>query len=124
MTTLDTSPTPSPSNLGTGWRAYTGKPPTAHKLTPRLNDQALDLFSGIDTDRKADQGRLIITGHLGFLRNHVPQDIKRDHKITVDEHTPPDKITHEIRRRLLPKLPGRTDRSLGGRTHQRRHGRR
>jgi hypothetical protein len=102
MTTLDLAHTIA-EHLGTGWRAYPGKAADgsqAHLAGP--NDQVLNLFSYTDADRKADQGRLIITGHLDFLRNHVPQGIKRDHKITVDERTPPDKIAYEIRRRLLP----------------------
>ena len=104
MTTLDLAHTVA-EHLGTGWRAYTGKAADgseAHLAGP--NDQVLDLLDGTTTGRKSDQGRLIIAGHLGFLRNHVPQDHDQDqdHKITVDQHKPPDVIAHEIRRRLLP----------------------
>lgn len=102
MTTLDLAHRIA-QHLGTGWRAYTGKAADgseAHLAGP--NDQVLDLFSGTDCDRKADQGRLVITGHLGFLRTHVPQDMKADHKITVDERKPPGAIAREILRRLLP----------------------
>jgi len=79
------------------------RPPTAHKHTsPARTSKYSTLSSGTDADRKTDQGRLIITGHLGFPRNHVPQDMKRNYKITIDKRKPPDKIAHEIRRRLLP----------------------
>ena len=73
MTILDLAHTVA-EHLGTGWRAYTGKADDgseAHLAGP--NDQVLDLIDGTTTGRKTDRGRLIITGHLGFLRNHVPQ---------------------------------------------------
>jgi hypothetical protein len=76
------------------------RPPTAHTHTsPVRTIRVLDLFSGTDADRRAGPGRLIITGYLGFLRSHLLQGIKRNHTITVNERTPPDKIAHEIRRR-------------------------
>lgn len=102
MTTLTLAHTIA-GHLGQGWHAYTGKAADgseAHLAGP--NDQVLDLFDGTSTGRKADQGRLIITGYLGFLRNHVPTGMQRDHTITVDEAKPPDRIAREIRRRLLP----------------------
>jgi hypothetical protein len=102
MTTLDLAHSTA-EHLGTGWHAYTGKAangPEAHLAGP--NDQVLDVFSGTDLDRTADQGRLIITGHLGSLRSYVPQDFKRDYTITVNNRTPPGLIAREVRRRLLP----------------------
>jgi len=86
-------------HLGTGWRAYIDESAAtadAHLTGP--NRQKLTVTSG----GTPAHGRVIITGDLGDLLIHVPRALPRVHRITVDQHAPPQRIAREILRRLLP----------------------
>ena len=86
-------------HLGTGWRARVDESATtaaAHLTGP--NRQKLAVTSGGTPAR----GRVIVTGDLGDLLYHVPRTLPYVHRITVDQHTPPDRIARDILRRLLP----------------------
>ena len=90
-------------HLGQDWRAYTGKAADGSEANISGPDGLLLLlFNGTNSYRKSDHGRLFISGHLGFLRKHLPYDMKVDYKIAVAESKSPDKIAQDIMARLLP----------------------
>jgi hypothetical protein len=90
-------------HLGQDWRAYTGKAADGSEANiSGPDDLLLLLFSGTNSHRKSDRGRLFISGHLGSLRKHLPYDMKVDYKITVAESKAPNKIAQDIVTRLLP----------------------
>jgi hypothetical protein len=98
MSTLDLARVIA-DHLGIGWRAFGSEDVAstrAHLTGP--NRQKLALVNG----GKHAHGRLIISGELGDLLYLVPRTLPRVHKITVDQHTPPHRVTREILRRLLP----------------------
>jgi hypothetical protein len=78
------------------------RPPTDLKHTSPARTIKYSTCSAVPTPTQTPTGP---TDHHRSPRLPAqprPQDLKRDHKITVDERKTPDKIAHEIRRRLEP----------------------